>query len=63
MAIDRLNLKLLFVAILQVLTFDFKKFSILEVLKFHPSVCQIVKKNNAKYNEEMFDSTCQRLSN
>ena len=37
MAIDHLNLKLLiFITILQVLRFDFKKFRILEVLSFHP---------------------------
>ena len=35
--IDRLNLKLLiFVGILQVFRFDFKKFRILENLNFHP---------------------------
>ena len=35
--IDHLNLKLwIFVGILQVLGFDFKKFRILEILNFHP---------------------------
>ena len=37
MATDHLNLKLLiFVGILQVLRYDFKKFRILEILNFHP---------------------------
>ena len=42
-AIDHLNLKLLiFVGILQVLRFDFKKFRILEILNFHS--CGIITK-------------------
>ena len=38
--IDLLNLKMLiFVGILKVLRFDFKKFRILEILNFHPYCC------------------------
>ena len=44
--IDHLNLKLLiFVGILQVLRFDFKKYRILEILNFHPCVNLIVNTN------------------
>ena len=45
--IDHLNLKLLiFVGILQVLRFDFKKIRILEILNFHP--CNIICKGVAR---------------
>ena len=40
--IDHLNFKLLiFIGILQVLRFDFQKFRILEILNFHPCICNI----------------------
>ena len=47
--IDHLNLKLLiFVGILQVLRFDFKKFRILEILNFHGHPCNIICKGVAR---------------
>ena len=55
--IDHLNLKLmLFVGILQVLRFDFKKFWIWEKLNFHPWVCKQVRHGT------VCSSTCTETS-
>ena len=49
--IDHLNLKLLiFVGILQILRFDFKKFSILEILNFHPWYSFYSDRNQVHWN-------------
>ena len=54
--IDHLNLKLLiFVGILQVLRFNFKKFRILENLNFHP--CDLTQEDVSDFTEKLLNWT------